>query len=276
MGMQVLFLQTHLKKYFQGNIQNAHMIKLKIKTSKLTESDPSGKINNFGVYAQSGDVINYILVDMDSLSSLVEKNRSEPGMPISSKLLTKDALFGAGVVAGGLELGKASEQLSGPCMDGYNVNGSVMNPKFAGQGLGKWLYKLAMGYIGNPIIPDRSNVSVSAQRVWNSLNKDTSVKKDFKVDYYGDSDTPKKFKISKLDTEDETPPPIDDCVPTKTKDAPDFLNKAYQTNKHASENKKLMNKLTKYVQKNITEPSAFYDNLIKANFKLFSTRLKAQ
>lgn len=249
------------------------MIKIKIKTRKLTESDPSGQENNFGIYAQNIDVVNYILVDMSALSNLIEKNRSKPGMPVSSKLLTKDALFNAGVVAGGLELGKASEQLQGPCLDGYNVNGSVMNPKFAGQGIGKWLYKLAMSYIGDPIIPDRSSVSTSAQRVWASLERDGSVKKDFDIEYYGDSDTPKKFKISKLDTGDETPPPADDCEPTKTKNAPEFLNKAYQTGQFAGESKKLIAKLSKYVQKNIAEPSAFYSNLIEANNKLFATRL---
>lgn len=249
------------------------MIKIKIKSRKLTESDPSGQENNFGVYAQNSDVINYILVDMTALSNLIEKNRVKPGQPVSSKPLTKEALFNAGVVAGGLELDKASQQLSGPCMDGYNVNGSVMAPKFAGKGLGKWLYKLAMSYVGDPVIPDRSSVSPSAQRVWASLEKDASVKKDFDVDYYGDSDTPKRFKITKLDTGDETPPPGDDCEPTKTKNAPDFLNRAYQTNKFSSESKKLIAKLSKYVEKNIAEPSAFYSNLIEANNKLFATRL---
>lgn len=247
------------------------MIKLNIK-SRLAESGPSGVIeNNFGVYAAQNDVTNYILVDMNALASLVDK--LSPGMPIKSNLLTKDALFNAGVVAGGLELSKASELMYGPCMDAFNVNGSVMRPDLAGKGLGKYMYKLAMGYVGAPIIPDRSNVSKSAQRVWGSLERDAGVKKDFKIKYYGDSDKPKVFTVSKLDTADETPPPADNCDPTSTKNAPEFLNRAYQTRALKGENKKLIDNLKKFVASRIQNPGVFYTNLIAANNKLFSTQL---
>jgi hypothetical protein len=247
------------------------MIKIKLK-SKLKEAGPSDNIqqNDFGVYANTGDVVDYILVDMNALKQLVSKSGS--AIPISSKLLTPDALFDAGVVAGGLELKKASKELYGPCLDSYAVKASSLSEKFTGKGLGKELYKLAMGHLGHPLIPDRSNVSEPAQRVWASLERDGTVKKDFDMEYYGDSDTPKKFKISKLDTNDETPPPGDDCLPTKTKNAPEFLNRAYNTNQFASRSKQLANKLSAYVKKNIAEPSAFYESLIETNFKLFVSR----
>lgn len=133
-----------------------------------------------------------------------------------------------------------------PCAGAMEVVRSAINDQYQGKGMGRILYRLAMEVVNAPITPDRNSVSAKAERVWQSLEKDSSVEKlpPQQPPYKGTFDNARK---------PTTPPNDDDCIINPGYDehgnhnpeerSLSFLNKAYD-DKNSGEIASLLKMLT--------------------------------
>jgi hypothetical protein len=224
---------------------------------------------DYGIIIDKGNDIKFILVDLSQFPKTDSYSAKE--------FLESSKPF----LIGSLELQKGSSANMGPCLDAYNVNGSSIQQKYEGKGIGKMMYKLAMAYVyntdgGASMMPDRRSVSDSAKRVWSSLEREpeSEVQTGFQVKYKG-----KNYKLTKLDGYEETPPIIDDCEINKI-DSENFINKAYRSPKLIKQVEYLISKADDKLNQRdakgkpiITNKEDFIKQLVKAANTLFARRL---
>jgi hypothetical protein len=129
------------------------------------------------------------------------------------------ALVQTGVFLGMLSFTKNRYE-KGICFNAAEVSRSAVFGKWQGKGYGKLLYLLALAKLnGAPMMADRFSVSSEAERVWKSLESDSSIetvppKTPPFTGEFDDIENPQTF------------PEIDDCG-RHPKEKSSALNKAY-------------------------------------------------
>jgi len=136
-----------------------------------------------------------------------------------------------------------------PCYGAYMINSVA-----ARKGYGPVMYDIAMGLAGT-IVPDRNTVSPEAQKIYNFYqNKRNDVEK------------------LKLDTNQETPPPQDDCVAAEDGPELDFAFRASNLGVNVDRPIAIHNKLmTKLKSQNMDQK--FIASLTHAATLYFGQRL---
>lgn len=271
------------------------MIKIKIK-SKLKESGLSTSEYGLAVYEQA-NIYNLMFLNMDNFQLYVDTNRP-PDDP-SGLLETLPNINKNGnlniferktpIVIGFIALEDTLED--GMCFDALKVKLSSIHESYAGRGLGTHFYKIALAYaasIGKPAIrPDTGGPTDHAQRVWQSLDRDPRINKNFdrngnptsepadpEDEYLGDDEQsdPDVMDYFDFSFPKKTVPEIDDCDPNKKSKTKNFLNRAYSSRTKMSEFNTMNELADNFISDHFENYEEVYKHLSYIGHKLFSRR----
>jgi hypothetical protein len=176
----------------------------------------------------------YTLLDVKRLVNFAQKLVSDYQAGIKDPDISEDDLINGLIIISSVRVAEPTDSIVdyyGYCMGASQVKVSAVNSHLKGQRYGEMLYSYVFGDHPNGLMPDREDVSPSAQKLWNRIANIAQVKTV--------SDEEGTYNSFDNKENPQTKTKEDDCI-IHTDKSKEALNKAYVM--QGLDPKKLMSK----------------------------------